>query len=158
MRSKLIISALTIAWGIVSAIVPLPIPPVLAQPIPPTIAQRTTVEEIDRLLSDSLALSKEGRSNSLRKAVSQLERALELSRTVEGKDKKISLICLVALGHVFILLNEYQKSLDYYNQALLVSRTVRNLDVEAVALNKLGNIYHILGKNNKAIEYLDYPC
>jgi hypothetical protein len=81
MRSKLFASGLAIVLGVGS-------PMVGAIGFPEgAIAQQNT-SEIDRAIGEGIRLFKEGRVESLRKAIGQFEKALELARSAQVKDKQ----------------------------------------------------------------------
>jgi CHAT domain-containing protein/Tfp pilus assembly protein PilF len=56
-----------------------------------------------------------------------------------------------ALG--YHAMGELTKALDYYGQALPVSRALGYVAVEAALLNNIGGVYDILGEPRKAFEY-----
>lgn len=55
---------------------------------------------------------------------------------------------------VYKSLGDYQKALDYYNQALTMIRVVGNRSGEASTLNNIGNVYRSLGERQKALDFL----
>jgi tetratricopeptide (TPR) repeat protein len=57
------------------------------------------------------------------------------------------------IGAVYNSLGEKQTALDYYNQALLIRRSVGDRRGEAGTLNNIGHIYYSLGDHQKALEY-----
>ena len=92
--------------------------------------------ELDRAIVEGTRLFKEGSAESLRKAIGQFEKALELARSAQAKDKQA--LSLLALGRPYSTLGEKQKALDYYNQALPLYRAVGDRNGEATTLDSLG--------------------
>ena len=131
MRSHFITSGLASALAFSGVIVP-----AMGQPIDRTIAQVDKTSEIDRAIAEGTRLFKEGSAESLRKAIGQLEKALELARSAQAKDKQA--LSLLALGRLYDVLGEKQKALDYYNQALPLRRAVGDRKGEAITLDSLG--------------------
>jgi hypothetical protein len=75
MRSSLIISVITIALAFPGSIVP-----AVAESIAtPTVTQQQ-MSEVDRLITEGMQLFDEGSAESLRKAIVQFEKALQLAR------------------------------------------------------------------------------
>jgi CHAT domain-containing protein/Tfp pilus assembly protein PilF len=114
------------------------------------IAQAQT-SEIDRLIEEGMRLFQEGSAESLRKAIRQFEKALELARSTKAQDKQA--LSLLALGRIHHALEDKQKALEYYNQALPLYRAVRDRAEEARTLNNIGVVYNVLGDKQKALEY-----
>ena len=112
------------------------IAPGMGQPIDRTIAQVDKTSELDRAIAEGNRLFKEGSAESLRKAIGQFEKALELARSAQAKDKQA--LSLLALGRRFSALGERQKALDYYNQTLPLYRAVGDRNGEATTLDSLG--------------------
>jgi tetratricopeptide (TPR) repeat protein len=57
------------------------------------------------------------------------------------------------IGLAYSSLGEKQKALDYYNQALPLTRTVGDRADEAATLNNIGLVYSSLGEKQKALDY-----
>ena len=146
MRSNIITSGLAIALAFSGVIAP-----AMGQPIDRTIAQVDKTSELDRAIAEGFRLFKEGSAESLRKAIGQFEKALELARSAQAKDKQA--FSLLALGRLYEVLGEKQKALDYYNQALPLWRAVGNRGMEATTLNNIGGVYDALGEKQKALDY-----
>ncbi len=114
------------------------------------IAQQQT-SEIDRAIDEGFRLFKEGSAESLRKAIGQFEKALELARSAKAQDKQSLL--LLALGTLHNALGEKQKALDFYNQSLPLYRAVGDRSGEAGTLNNIGLVYDALGEKQKALDF-----
>ncbi|MDQ1253582.1 MAG: hypothetical protein QG646_2754 [Euryarchaeota archaeon] len=69
------------------------------------------------------------------------------------KDKQIHGAILANLGNAYIYLSEPLKAIEYYKQALKISREIGDRRGEGNALGNLGLAYSDLGELNKAIEY-----
>jgi tetratricopeptide (TPR) repeat protein len=115
-----------------------------------TIAQEQT-SEIDRAIKEGTRLFQEGSAESLRKAIGQFEKALELARSSKAQDKQA--LSLLALGRIFDLLGEKQKALKFYSQALPLSHVLGDRGGEARILNNIGLVYDDLGEKQKALDY-----
>ncbi len=146
MRSHIITSGLAIALVFSGVIAP-----AMGQPIDRTIGQVEKTSEIDRAIAEGLRLFKEGSAESLRKAIGQFEKALELARSAKAQDRQA--LSLFFLARLHGDLGKKQKELDYYNQALPLWRVVRDRSGEAVTLNNIAVIYDDLGKKQKALDY-----
>jgi tetratricopeptide (TPR) repeat protein len=69
------------------------------------------------------------------------------------KDKYTQGAVLGNLGLAYRVLGETKKAIDYYEQALKISREIGNRSGECADLGNLGNAYDVLGEPRKAIEY-----
>lgn len=80
--------------------------------------------------------------------------ALEEARRRCGQDDKACLAVAVNnLAWGYNRLGEKQKSIEYYDQSLALSRKIEDVSGEATTLNNIGNIYSSLGEKQKALEY-----
>ncbi|BAY22743.1 TPR domain protein [Calothrix sp. NIES-2100] len=59
------------------------------------------------------------------------------------------------IGAVYNDLGEKQKALEYFNNALPLSRAVGDRGGEATTLNNIGAVYNDLGEKQKALEYFN---
>jgi CHAT domain-containing protein/Tfp pilus assembly protein PilF len=144
MRSKLFASGLAIVLGVGSPIVG-------AMAMPEGSIAQQNMSEIDRAIEEGTRLFKEGSAESLRKAIDQFEKALELARSAKAQDKQA--LSLSALGRLHNDLGEKPKALEYYNQALPLYRAVGDRSMEATTLTNIGSVYNALGEKPKALEY-----
>ena len=71
------------------------------------------------------------------------------------KDKKDMVKALFELGSIHLLLAEPRKAIEYYKQALKISREIGDRRGEGVDLGNLGSAYSHLGEPRKAIEYYE---
>jgi CHAT domain-containing protein/Tfp pilus assembly protein PilF len=133
------------------AIAPTAIAPAAAQSIGQAIAQAPPENDLDQAIAEGMRLFRAGDADSLRKAIGQFEKALELARSAKVRDKQAFL--LLGLGRINDLLGEKLKALKYYNQALPLSRAVGDRAGEVTTLTNIGHIYTVLGEKQKALEY-----
>ena len=90
----------------------------------------------------------------------KLRRLLSLEAQIEHIKKENRGLLLNNLGAAYDSLGEYQKAIDYYEQALSMDKEYygeRNPKV-ATRLNNLGLAYDSLGEYQKAIEYYKQAC
>jgi tetratricopeptide (TPR) repeat protein len=59
----------------------------------------------------------------------------------------------MGLGIAYRSLSQYDKAIDYYEQALPIFQQVKNRDGEAKVLNNLGNMDLALSQYDKAIAF-----
>ena len=114
------------------------------------IAQENT-GEIDRAISEGSQLFKEGSAGSLRKAIGQFEKALELARS--AKRKKEEVLALFILGNLNDGLGYKSKAIDYYYQAFAESLIFGDRQMAAVISISLGKVHLSLGENQTALKY-----
>ncbi len=62
-------------------------------------------------------------------------------------------LCIGNLGNAYSHLGQVEKAIEYYEQALVISRETGDRRNEGNWLGNLGNAYHALGQVDKAIEY-----
>ncbi len=98
-------------------------------PLTLTTVQPTRVETCLRLLEEGKALYQQGSAESLRQAIQKLQEARLLYRAVGDsealrRNRGVEATTLNNIGAVYNALGEKQKALDYYNQALPISRAV----------------------------------
>jgi tetratricopeptide (TPR) repeat protein len=69
------------------------------------------------------------------------------------KDKHLERVFIGNLGNVYRDLGQVEKAIEYYNQALAISRKIGHRQGEGNALGSLGIAYRLLGKYDKAIDH-----
>lgn len=70
-------------------------------------------------------------------------------------NKQVHEALLGNLGLVYSDLGDTRKAIEYYEQALKISREIGDRRGEGVDLGNLGNAYHRLGETRKSIEYYE---
>mgnify|MGYP000293313587 CR=1 FL=1 len=63
-------------------------------------------------------------------------------------------LCLNQIGNSYNYLGNYGRAIDYYQQALVISREIGDRGGEGAALGNLGNAYFSLGQYERAIDFL----
>ncbi|MDL1975802.1 MAG: tetratricopeptide repeat protein [Deltaproteobacteria bacterium] len=81
----------------------------------------------------------------------------EMHERLHGKlnDPKLKSSSAGNLGITYCFLEDYRKAIEYYKQALVISREIRDRDGEGTCLGNLGSAYSNLGQVEKAIEYYE---
>ncbi|MDQ2856996.1 MAG: tetratricopeptide repeat protein, partial [Acidobacteriota bacterium] len=64
-------------------------------------------------------------------------------------------LALDRLAHVYELIGQNQKALEYYNQALPLRKEAGDKNGEASTLNNMAVVYSNIGETQKALEYLN---
>jgi tetratricopeptide (TPR) repeat protein len=79
----------------------------------------------------------------------------ELHERLQGKlnDLKLKASSAGNLGTTYYSLGDYQKAIEYYEQALVIAHEIGNRRGEGAWLGNLGSAYRDLGQVEKAIEY-----
>ena len=95
------------------------------------------------------------------KAIATFQEAFKIISTIQPKESKSNLqvrtdesLILQNLGFAFNQANNWQKSIEIYQQALERSRTIKDYSREATILNNIGQIYVAIGKFSRGIEFL----
>ena len=99
--------------------------------------------------------------NKLDKAIATYQEAFKIISKIQPKDNKANIqvrideaLILQNLGFAFNQANNWQKSIEIYEQALVRSRTIKDQFREATILNNIGQIYVAVGKFSLGIEAL----
>lgn len=79
----------------------------------------------------------------------------QLGNEILLKNKRDHSAILGNLGVAYYYLGESRKAIEYYEQALKISREIRDKGGEGNNLGNLGSAYSDLGEYRKAIEYYD---
>lgn len=109
-------------------------------------------DQLSTLLSSARELLvREKHSNNYKQAAELLEQAL---LKVEGTSKEImkAEVC-GELAEVFLSLDDYEKSLDYGQKCLSLSKTTGRKDLEALAYASVGSAYSKLGDLRRGLEF-----
>ncbi|HEY9707245.1 MAG TPA: tetratricopeptide repeat protein [Oculatellaceae cyanobacterium] len=118
---------------------------------PAATSQDATRAAAERAFQEGKQLYKQGKADSLRKAIAKYQEALPLYRAVGDKAREA--LTLNNIGLVYDDLGETQQALDYYNQSLPLARAVSDKATEAVILSNIGAVYDALGEKQKALDY-----
>ena len=92
-------------------------------------------------------------------AMAKLEKGLEQARKSENPldlihfNQKISGAFLNNMGWASQAMGQYDRALEYYQQALAISREYKRRRFEASNLSSLGGLYENLGQNDRALDY-----
>jgi tetratricopeptide (TPR) repeat protein len=78
-----------------------------------------------------------------------------LSQKVWQLESKQRVSCFNWLGRSCSRLGKKQEALDYYEQALAISREGRDRSGEGTILNNLGSVYNALSKRQEALHYYE---
>ena len=68
-------------------------------------------------------------------------------------DRRGEEITLGNLGKAYNSLGQYQKAIEYQQQALVIKREVNDQAGEGYTLNDLGNTYQLLKQYDEALDY-----
>ncbi len=92
-----------------------------------------------------------------KKAISYLEQALKIDRTIFGENHPNVSVRLNNLGLAWDALGDHQKAINYYEEGLKIDRATvgENYPGVAVKLNNLGLAWHALGEYQKAIAFFE---
>jgi CHAT domain-containing protein/tetratricopeptide (TPR) repeat protein len=95
------------------------------------------------------------------KAIASYQEAFKIISKIQPKETKANIevrtdevLTLQNLGFAFNQANNWQKSIETYEQALERSRIIKTPDREATILNNIGQIYVAIGKFSRGIEFL----
>ncbi|HEY9808580.1 MAG TPA: tetratricopeptide repeat protein [Halomicronema sp.] len=105
----------------------------------------------EQVLQEAMKLYEQGKPESLKQAIPKFEEAARLSK--QGGDQLLEAVSLLSIGKVYDDLDDKQKALEFYNQALPLFRAVEDKRGEAVTLNNIGLVYNHLGEQQKALEF-----
>ncbi len=93
-----------------------------------------------------------GLLGSYHEAISHLNKALEISKTLEESVHEVEI--LIALGNVHVYLSIYDNAIIFYTKALKIAKKDKLIDLEANLLNNIGSTYLDLGELDSASNYL----
>ncbi len=90
------------------------------------------------------------------RSISEIKRGIELKKKLLSElyeDSEIKAYLLLSLGILHYQISLYEKAIEYYKQALDISREIGDRRGEEIHLGNLGSAYSDLGQVEKAIEY-----
>jgi tetratricopeptide (TPR) repeat protein len=73
----------------------------------------------------------------------------------EKRDKSAERRLKRQLADIYYSISKYKKSIEYTEQALVISREIENRKGESADLSSLGSAYQSLGDNKKALKYYE---
>ncbi|BAY61416.1 TPR repeat-containing protein [Calothrix brevissima NIES-22] len=121
-------------------------------------SQDSTRAATQRLITEAMQLFNQGTAASKLQAIEKLEQALKLSQQLD--DKLMQAFCLWGLGNVYVSLEQMQKALEYFNQALPLFRAENNQQkevklLEAGTLLGIGTVYFLQADAQQALDNLN---
>ena len=120
------------------------------------------IDKATQLFKEGIELYKQPSAAAQRQAISKYEEVLKIWRLPEiravipQKARSNEAVILDAIASTYSKLNENTKALGYLEQALAISRELKDRLLEARMLFQIGNIYGIkLTEYTKAVGYLE---
>jgi CHAT domain-containing protein/Tfp pilus assembly protein PilF len=107
----------------------------------------------ERLIIEANELNAQGGGKAAEPMLAKLPQAVALFDALG--DQYWSAWSLRAIGWAYFKMSTYEKAIEYYQQALVIQREVKDLGGEGWTLNSLGPAYVALGRYEKAIEYYE---
>src|SRR5262249_16978301 len=108
----------------------------------------------ERTFAEAKLIADQGTGESRLKAIDKYKEALALWQSIKrtGAESQVALT-INAIGENYRELDDTNKALDYYTQALPIFRTAGDHAGEAAPLNNLGDAYLGLGQAQEALDY-----
>ncbi|MBW4685272.1 MAG: CHAT domain-containing protein [Komarekiella atlantica HA4396-MV6] len=120
------------------------------------------IDKASQLFKEAIELSKQPSAASKRQAITKYEESLKIWRLPEVRAvipqeaRSYEALILCAIASTYGNLNENTKALGYLEQALAISREIKDRLLEARMLSTIGNIYGFnLTEYTKAVGYLE---
>jgi len=108
----------------------------------------------ERAFAEARLIADQQSAESRPKSIDKYKKALELWQSNKGTAAESQIaLTLNAIGENYRALDDTNKALDYYNQALAIFRTAGDPAGEAATLNNLGDAYIGLGQSQEALDY-----
>lgn len=123
------------------------------------IAQSTTEkQDLNRLFSEGIDLLKQGTLNSQTQAIEKFEQGIKLSQKVG--DKSSESYMFRALGQSYSILEEEQKAISNYNQALSILKGFKEdnaslIGAQVRTIAEIGRIYSKFGEKQEALSFFN---
>ncbi|WP_096594376.1 tetratricopeptide repeat protein [Calothrix sp. NIES-2098] len=108
--------------------------------------------QADTLTIIATLYSSLGENQKAREALTQV---LELQKRSPQIDPSSQAVTYMGIGATYAAVNDYQKALNYYNQARSLLQKAGNSYAEAELLSQLSFVYDQLGQQQKALEVLN---
>jgi CHAT domain-containing protein/Tfp pilus assembly protein PilF len=105
----------------------------------------------ERVFAEAAQLQAQGGADSLRASIQKYMATLPLWQSTG--DVQEEALTRNAIGEIYCLLGEMQKSLDYFVQALPLQRATGDRAGEGATLSNIGVVYRDLGEKQKALDY-----
>jgi CHAT domain-containing protein/tetratricopeptide (TPR) repeat protein len=105
----------------------------------------------EKSFAAAIKLRAEWTSEALLNAINKYEAAYNYWHSISNQQQMIE--TLTNIGEAYSRLSQNQKALDYYNQALLLSRAIGNRQSEVDLLNDIGEINIDLGNRQITLDY-----
>jgi CHAT domain-containing protein/uncharacterized protein HemY len=120
------------------------------------------IDKARQLGKEGLELNKQASVTAQRQAIGKYEEALKIWRLSEvraaipKRARSTEALMLSMIASTYSTLNENAKAVKYLEQALTISREIKNRSDEADYLFQIGYIYSVnLGEHTKAVGYLE---
>ncbi len=127
---------------------------VLAQ-TPPTQDPEAEVEQLNQEGSKQL------NRREFEQALATFQQVLAIQREISALPnvdrvaaRKSERLTLNRIAGIYVTLGEYTKAVDYYQQALVIAKELKDPEREMTTLNSIGRTYTRLGEYTKALDYL----
>jgi len=118
----------------------------------PATDENRAINTAERLISEANQLRTQPTKEFLSQAIAKYHESLLL--TDRAGDQQMKSVILNLIGRSYFAQGEYQKALDYHQQALPVARASSDHQAEAATLTYIGDAYRLMNENEKALEYL----
>ena len=105
----------------------------------------------ERLFMEGRRAQQQGTGESLETSIGKYEEAVDSWRA--AGERKWQALTLHNLGLVHLFLSRYDKSKDYYNQALAIRREIKDKYGEGLTLTGLGRVHENLNQIDTARDY-----
>ncbi|MDZ7958807.1 MAG: tetratricopeptide repeat protein [Aulosira sp. DedQUE10] len=89
------------------------------------------------------------------KARESLNQVLELQKQLPQPDSSRQALTYMGIGATYMVANEYQKALEYFNQARSLFQKSGSANAEAEILTQISFVYDQLGQQQKALDALN---
>ena len=116
-------------------------------------AQQRDMDRALQLLDEGNRLRAEGSREALLQAIELYKESAAILYELDAHLHRAYM--LLDIGFTYDSISEKDKTLDYYEQALLIQREVPDRSGEADTLNRIGFVYSSIGEKDKALDYYE---